>query len=540
MAQKVSRLELPRHIRRAIKSGLIPTLRDWRSIPMEERTRAELNMTFIEAYCIIPEGVAVGQPVRLADFQEAFFYAVYDGVVRVYKALLSIARKNAKTATIAMIVLVHLVGPEAIQNSEINSGALTRDQAAQVYKYASKMVALSPDLSGLIRPVPSSKKLIGLPMNTEYFALSADAKTNHGGSPVLAILDELGQIRGPHSDFVEAVETSQGAYEGVALEICISTQAPVDGDLWSIMLDDAEVSGDDGIVSHVYTADEDCDLLDEDQWLNANPALGLFRSITDVRQKAEEASRSPTKEAGFRVLFLNQRVNMTSLFVAPSVWKANSEKPAPFVGPVFGGLDLSKTTDLTAFVLTNRHNGRLHVKPFFWMPHDMVKEASKRDRAPYDVWVKQGLMMTTPGHTVDYDFVARDIGRICAEYDMAGIAFDDWNMHRLQFFLDQRGINLPMENWRQGYKTMSPSLDALEADLLNERVNHGSHPVLNMCAMNATVKPDPSENRKLDKLLSTGRIDGMQALAMAVGLEAQDMGPKLDIDDFLSAPVMVI
>ena len=476
-------------------------------------------MLFIETFCIVPEGTLVGKKVRLADFQQAFFYAIYDSPVRVYRALLSIARKNAKTATIAMLVLVHLVGPEAIQNSEIVSGATSRDQAAQVYKYASKMVRLSPDLNGLVRPVPSSKKLIGLPMNVEYFALSADGKTNHGGSPVVAILDELGQISGPNSDFVDAVETSQGAYEGKSLLIGISTQAPTDADLWSVWLDDAERSGDDGIVCHLYTAPEDCDVLDEASWAVANPALGLFRSETEVRNLAEAAARVPSKEAAFRVLVLNQRVNMCAPFVTASVWKKGNAEPSAFDGLAYGGLDLSATKDLTAFVLLCRMDGIAHVRPFFWMPQDNVYDAVKRDKAPYDVWVKQGLLKTTPGKVIDYGFVARDIAQICAGLDIDKIGFDRWKMDRLMAEFDRQGVELPLEPYGQGYKDMTPALDALEADLLKETILHGGHPVLAMCAANAVEVNDPAGNRKLDKNKGTGRIDGMVALAMAAGLE---------------------
>lgn len=493
-------------------------------------------MLFIERYAIVPEGKLVGEPVRLADFQEAFFYAIYDAPRRVKRAFLSIARKNAKTATIAMLLLVHLVGPEAVLNSEINSGALSRDQAAQVYKYASKMVDLSPDLRGLVRPVPSSKKLIGLPMNVTYFALSADGKTNHGGSPIVAILDELGQISGPSSDFVDAVETSQGAYEGMAMLIAISTQAPTDADLWSIWLDGAEAAGDPTTVSHLYAAPEDCDLDDERAWRMANPAMGLFRSEEDVRQQAKDAQQMPSKENRFRVLTLNQRVNMISPFVSKTVWKKGDAAPLPFQGRVYGGLDLSATTDLTSLVLTNRRDGVLSVQPHFWMPENRVREASKRDRAPYDVWVREGLIRTTPGSVIDYAYVAKDIAGICAPYDIGAIAFDRWRMDRMQSQFDALGIDLPLEPFGQGYASMSPALDALEEDLLNEIVRHGGNGPLGMCAANAVAVRDPADNRKLDKGKATGRIDGMQALAMAAGVEAKTMEAPLPITPWDSDP----
>jgi phage terminase large subunit-like protein len=482
-------------------------------------TRGEKVIAFIERYCFVPSGASVGKPIKLADFQRRFILAVYDNPHGTRRAYLSVGRKNGKTALIACLLLAHLVGPEAKLNAQLVSGALSREQAAIVFDLASKMVMLSPELSKIVRIVPSGKRLIGLSMNTEYKALAAEGKTAHGLSPVLAILDEMGQVRGPQSDFVDAITTSQGAHEAPLL-LVISTQAPTDADLMSIWLDDAIRSEDPSMVCHLYAAPDDCELLDREAWAAANPALGLFRSLADVEEQARQAERMPATENTFRVLTLNQRRNMVSAFVSPGVWKAGNGAPGALDGLVYGGLDLSATTDLTALVLTCRSDGVLSVHPFFWMPQDSVQEAAKRDRAPYDVWVRQGLLRTTPGKVIDYDFVARDIGEICAGLNVGKIGFDRWRMDRMKGALERQGVDLPLQEFGQGYVSMSPALDALEADLLSERVRHGGHPVLAMCAANAVAVPDPAGNRKLDKSKATGRIDGMVALAMAEGVEA--------------------
>ena len=490
-------------------------------------TRGEKVCAFIERYCLVPEGAQVGKPIKLAKFQRDFILAIYDNPAGTRRAYLAIARKNGKSALIACLLLAHLVGPEAKLNSQLVSGARSRDQAALVFNLASKMVQLSPELGRIVRIVPSGKRLIGLRMNTEFKALAADGTTAHGLSPVLAILDEVGQVKGPQDAFIDAITTAQGAHEEPLL-IAISTQAPTDADLFSIWLDDAERSEDPAIVSHVYTAPEDCELDDEAAWAAANPALDLFRSRRDVEEQAAQAKRMPASENTFRVLTLNQRVNMVSAFVSPGVWKTGNGAPGDLDGLVFGGLDLSATTDLTAFVLTCRKGDELAVHPFFWMPLDSVQEAARRDRAPYDQWVKEGFLRTTPGKVIDYDFVARDIGGICAGLDVAKIGFDRWRMDRMKGALERQGVELPLEPFGQGYVSMSPALDALEADLLAERVRHGGHPVLAMCAANAVALPDPAGNRKLDKSKAAGRIDGMVALAMAEGVEAmsQDVAPE--------------
>lgn len=482
-------------------------------------TRGERVIAFIHRYLSVPEGAKVGQPIVLAEFQRRFILEVYDNPHGTRRAYLAIARKNGKSSLIACLMLAHLVGPEAVQNSQIVSGARSRDQAALVFSLAAKMVSLSPELSKLVRIVPSGKRLIGLPMNTEFKALAAEGTTAHGQSPVLAILDEVGQVKGPHDAFIDAITTSQGAHEQPLL-IAISTQAPTDADLFSIWLDDAERSQDSSIVSHVYTAPESCALDDEEGWKAANPALGLFRSRRDVEEQAAQAMRMPSSENTFRVLTLNQRVNMVAAFVSPGVWKAGNGEPGEFSGPVFGGLDLSATTDLTAFVMTCRVGNVVNVRPYFWMPRDSVADASRRDRAPYDVWVRDGLLRTTPGRVIDYAFVARDIGEITAGLSIANIGFDRWRMDRMQLALIAAGVELPLEPFGQGFMSMSPALDALEADLLKECVRHGGHPVLAMCAANAVAVSDPAGNRKLDKSKATGRIDGLVALTMAAGVEA--------------------
>jgi phage terminase large subunit-like protein len=328
-------------------------------------TRGEKVIAFIERYCPVPEGKLVGKPMRLDPFQKRFILEVYDNPVGTTEGILSIGRKNGKTGLIAGIVLAHTAGPEARLNSQIVSGARSRDQAALVFNLAAKMVQLSPDLSKLIRIVPSGKRLIGLALNVEYRALAADGSTAHGLSPLVAIFDEMGQVRGPQDDFIEAIETAQGAYDD-ALKLIISTQAPTDGDMLSIRIDDAIRSKDPKIVCHLYAAEPGADVLDPAAHAAANPALGTFRSAIELQQAAEKAARMPSFENSFRNLYLNQRVNRFAPFLSPSIWAATAGEPdeeAFRTGKVYGGLDLAETTDLCAFVLIAQGaDGRWHVK----------------------------------------------------------------------------------------------------------------------------------------------------------------------------------
>ena len=483
-------------------------------------TRAARVIEFIQRFCLVPDGAHVGQPLVLDDFQKEFIRGIYGNPAGTRRAILSIARKNGKSGLIAGLLLAHLVGPEAKQNSQIVSGAMSRDQAALVFNLASKMVQLSPKLSSLVRIVPSGKRLLGLPLNTEYKALAADGKTAHGLSPVLAILDEIGQVRGPQSDFIDAITTSQGAHEAPLL-IAISTAAANDADLLSQWIDDARNSQDPRIVCHVYEAPAGCDLLDESAWKAANPALGTFRSLDDLREQLTQAQRMPSAENSARNLLLNQRVSTFSPFISPDVWKSCAGPLQPFDGPVFAGLDLSARTDLTALVIVGQVDGVWQVQAHFWTPEQGLQDRARRDRAPYDVWHRQGILRTTPGATVDLEHVAADMLEIFADMDVQAIAFDRWRIDQLRRELDRMGAELPLVEFGQGFQSFSPALDVLEAELLNGRIAHGGNPLLTWCAANAVVVRDPANNRKLDKQKATGRIDGLVALAMALGVASK-------------------
>lgn len=499
--------------------GPIIEPRDWRSLPDSELTRAERNMMFCERYLRVPEGTKIGQPIRFDEFQERFFYSVYDNPHGTKRAFLSMARKNGKTALVACIVLVHLIGPESVRNSHIQSGALSRDQAAAVYKYASKMVELSPNISRLVKCTSTVKTIHGLPMGVTFQSTAAEAKTNMGGSPILAILDETGQIKGPQDDFVDSVVTSQGAYENSMLMV-ISTQASSDADLLSVWLDDAKESKDPQIVAHVYTAPAGCDLMDEESWKASNPALGEFRSESDLRMLCSNAKRMPASANNVRNLNLNQRVSTASPFVSRDTWLANGgELDLTEAEEIYGGLDLSSHRDLTSFALVGKVGDKWGARVWFWTPEKGLDEREKQDRSPYLQWVHEGYLKTTPRATVDYDYVVREIAEILDDYpQLAKVGFDRWRIDIFKKAAEEISLDIPLVPFGQGYKDMSPAIDTFEKLLLNNEFCSGDNPVLTMCAANAVITFDPAKNRKFDKHKATGRIDGMVAVTMALGV----------------------
>ncbi|MFZ1364663.1 MAG: terminase TerL endonuclease subunit, partial [Brachymonas denitrificans] len=249
-----------------------------------------------------------------------------------------------------------------------------------------------------------------------------------------------------------------------------------------------------------------------------NKPQALHLSTASLHRLANSPGSKFNRHGGS---ILNRRQQTESPFISPDVWKSCGGPVGTPEGPVFAGLDLSARTDLTALVLIWRDGNTWQVQPHFWTPEKGLQDRAKRDRVPYDVWERQGFLHTTPGASIDYSFVAADMAEILGELDVQGVAFDRWRMDVLQRELDAIGLDVPLIEWGQGFKDMAPALDALEAELLNGRVAHGAHPVLTMCAANAVVTKDPAGSRKLDKARATGRIDGMQALAMAVGLAAR-------------------
>lgn len=481
-------------------------------------TRGERIIAFIERFCLVPSGDLVGKPIKLDEFQKKFILDVYDNPYGTSRAYLSLARKNGKTALIACLVLAHLCGPEARLNTQLISGARSRDQAALVFDLASKMVQMSPILSTLVRVVPSGKRLIGLKFNVEYKAISAEGKTALGLSPFVAILDEVGQVQGPRDAFVSAITTSQGAYRD-ALLIAISTQAPTDNDLFSIWLDSQKNAPDPRVISHVYAAAEDAELDDRAGWFAANPALGKFKAIEDLEKEARLAREMPSYEADFRNFSLNQRVESTTPFVTRDVWASNGTDPDPLDDKeVFGGLDLSAVADLTALVLATT-DGDVHCT--FWLPKHGLIEKAKKDHVPYDLWEKEGHLLTVPGKAIEYEYIAEYLRGVFDRYNIKQIAFDRYNFQFLRpWLVDKDFTDEELEKFvpfGQGTQSMTPALRELETKLLNARLKHGDNPILKMCAANCRVMGTTSA-RKFDKIKSRGRIDGMVSLAMAVGV----------------------
>lgn len=464
----------------------------------------------------------MGQPVKLRDWQKDILHKIYGSATR--RAIISFGRKNGKTALASFLLLLHLCGPEARANSQLYSAAQSRDQAAVLFALAAKTVRMSPDLSAVVVIRDTAKQLFCPELGSLYRALSAEASTAYGLSPVFIVHDELGQVKGPRSELYEALETACGAQES-PLSVVISTQAPTDGDLLSVLIDDALKGADDRVKLALYTADPEGDPFAEETIRQANPAFGDFQQAQETLAMAEDARRMPSRESEYRNLILNQRVDRNDPFVSRTVWQQNGAEISEDWGdaPIYAGLDLSAVADLTAFVPMAWMDDAWEVRPTFWLPGDGLVEKARADRVPYDVWSREGWLETTPGRAIEYEYVALHLFDFCQRHNVAKIAFDRWGMRHLRPWLLKAGfteerIDSLFVEFGQGFQSMSPALRDFETALLAQKVRHGNHPVLTMCAANAVVTKDPAGSRKLNKAKAAGRIDGMVALTMAFGV----------------------
>ncbi len=504
----------------------------------KDTIRVQKIIKFIETL-IVPSGKGSGEPFRLTLFQKNFIRDIYGPTNEhnrriVRRAILSIGRKNGKTALIAALALTHLIGPEAIENGECYSAATEREQAALTFKYAAQIVRADPELSEIVKVVDSTKTMYCVVNGSFYRALSAEAGTKMGLNPTVVIYDELAQAK--NRDLYDALDTSMAAREE-PLFIVISTQSNDPQHILSQIIDDGLSGKDPTTVCHLYAVPDDAENIfdDEELWKLANPALGDFRSLDEMRTAAARAKRMPTFEAAFRNLYLNQRVDAQSPFIPRAEWdgcKGNAE-----ILPkeeIYLGLDLSGKTDLTALIgVSNGEEDR--VKPWFWKPKETLLEHEKRDRVPYSTWEKQGFLETTPGRAIQYSYVAQKLAEIHATYTILGMAFDRYRIDDLMNAMSAIGLDCYVDGkdnarygairlvpWGQGYASMTQAVEALEVAVLERKLVHDGHPCLTWNVSNAMIISDAAGNKKIDKSKTRFRIDGVVALAMAEGLKSRD------------------
>lgn len=490
-------------------------------------SRLDRVVAFLEDLSIT-QGSLAGQKLKIRPFQRRFLASVYAenaaGERPVRTAVLSMPRKNGKTQLVAGLALSHLLGPEAESRGEVYAAANDRFQSGKTFNEIVAILDNHPELEARVNVTKFRKEievLTGAGKGSIFAALSADVADKHGLSPSFIVYDELGQA--PKRDLYEALDTAMGARDN-PLMCVISTQAADDHAIMSELVDygqkvNAGEIEDPAFHLTFYGATDQDDPWHPDTWAKANPALGDFRSLSDVQRQAAQAQRMPSAEHSFRNLILNQRVSAHVRFIAKAEWDANGGAARPDLDgrPCYAGLDLSATRDLTAFVLVFPDDlGGFDVLARFYLPEAGLRDKSEADRVPYDVWARQGWLTAIPGAVVDPSFVAQDITEAAAQYDLQGLAYDRWRIEDLKRELNALGAVLPLQEFGQGFRDMAPAINLMERLVAEAKLRHGGNPILTMCAANAVIERDAAGNRKLAKHKSTGRIDGMVALAMAL------------------------
>lgn len=506
-------------------------------------TRGQRVIKFVETLTITM-GPDAGKPFRLRPWQKAIIRRVYDGsnadgtrLVRM--ALLTMGRKNGKSALVAALALAHFVGPEAEARGQIVSAAADKAQAAIIYREMKAIILADEALADRIIIRDFNREMEDAETGSTYHALSSDVATKHGLNPSLVIFDELAQA--PDRELFDVLETSQGARANPLFWV-ISTQSHDPLSVMSELVDhardvEAGVVEDPRFAGFVYAVPDDADPFDESLWHLANPALGDFRSLEELRAYAAKARRLPARLPKLRNLYLNQRVDAVAGLISGADWKAcdGQVDPDSLIGQrCFGGLDLSQTRDLTALVLFFPDSAAVLVKA--WVPGETIKEREETERLPYQLWRDQGIIEAPAGRAIDKRAVAIIAAGLAERYDLQGLAFDRWRIEEFQARLEEEGITLPLVEWGQGFKDMAPAIDAFEDLVVDGRLRHGGNPLLTSHVAAAVVDIDPTGARKLNKRKARSRIDCLQALCMAIGLAAKaPPAPNWDFSDMVVA-----
>ena len=491
-----------------------------------DKEEADYAVNFIQ--CLRhTKGAWARKPFDLMPWQEQFVRDVFgikkpNGQRQFNIGYVEIPKKMGKSELAAAIALLLTCG-DGEERAEVYGCATDRQQASIVFEVAADMVKMSPALSKRVRILASMKRLVYEPTNSFYQVLSAEAYSKHGFNVHGVIFDELHAQ--PNRKLFDVMTKGSGDARLQPLYFLITTAGTDTNSICYEVHQKAKdiIEGrkiDPTFYPVIYGADEGDDWTDPKVWAKANPSLGVTVSIDKVQAACESAKQNPAEENSFRQLRLNQWVKQAVRWMPMDKWDKCSftANPDALEGRVcYGGLDLSSTTDITAFVLVfppGDEDDKYSVLPFFWIPEDNLDLRVRRDHVPYDVWERQGFLKTTEGNVIHYGFVEKFIEELGKKYNIKNIAYDRWGATQVVQDLDALGFTVVP--FGQGFKDMSPPTKELMKLTLEERMAHGGHPVLRWMMDNIFIRTDPAGNIKPDKEKSTEKIDGAVALIMAL------------------------
>ncbi|MBP3887583.1 MAG: terminase large subunit [Cellulosilyticum sp.] len=493
---------------------------------MYDEAKAQRAVNFIN--CLKhTKGQWRGVPFELLPWQDKIirdlFGTVKENGFRQYNtAYVEIPKKNGKSELAAGVALYMTCGDNE-WGAEVYGCASDRQQASIVFDVAVEMVEQCPALKKRIKPIMSVKRLVYKPTGSFYQVLSAEAYTKHGLNVHGVIFDELHSQ--PSRELFDVMTKGSGDARTQPLFFLITTAGT---DRNSICFEQHQKAVDllEGrkidptFYPVIYGIEDEDDWGLEANWYKANPSLGHTIDIEKVRNAYNSAKENPAEENIFRQLRLNQWVKQSLRWMPMDKWDecAFSVDLDYLKGrECYAGLDLSSTTDITAFVLVfppRREEEKFEIVPYFWIPEDNLKLRVRRDHVPYDVWEQQGYIKTTEGNVVHYGFIEAFIEELGTKFNIKEIAFDRWGA--VQMVQNLEGIGFTVVPFGQGYKDMSPPSKELMKLTLEKKIAHGGNPVLRWMMDNIYVKTDPAGNIKPDKEKSTEKIDGAVATIMAL------------------------
>ena len=487
---------------------------------------ADFAVAFIESLCHT-KGSFSGKPFELIDWQEQIIRDLFgilkpNGYRQFNSAYVEIPKKMGKSELAAAVALLLTCG-DGEERAEVYGCAADRQQAGIVFDVAADMVKMCPALNKRVKILASQKRMVYLPTNSFYQVLSAEAYSKHGFNIHGVIFDELHSQ--PDRKLFDVMTKGSGDARMQPLFFFITTAGT---DTHSIcyevhqkaldILEGRKV--DKTFYPVIFGADESDDWTDPKVWKKANPSLGITVGIDKVQAACDSARQNPAEENSFRQLRLNQWVKQSVRWMPMEKWDACGfpVDVDSLKGRVcYGGLDLSSTTDITAFVMVfppEDEDDKYVVLPYFWIPEDTIDIRVKRDHVPYDLWERQGFLQTTEGNVVHYGYIEKFIEELGTKYNIREIAFDRWGA--VQMVQNLEGMGFTVVPFGQGFKDMSPPTKELMKLTLEQKIAHGAHPVLRWMMDNIYVRTDPAGNIKADKEKSTEKIDGAIATIMAL------------------------
>lgn len=468
-----------------------------------------------------------GKPFFLLPWQEQIVRDIFgivnaEGKRQFRSAYIEIPKKNGKSELAAAIALYLLYG-DGEASAEVYSCANDRSQASIVFDVAKRMVEKSPALLKRSKIAAATKRIVNYRNAGFYQVLSAETGTKHGLNISGLVFDEIHAQ--PNRKLYDVMTKGSGDAREQPLFFIITTagtdKESICYELHTKALD--IMNGrkiDHSFYPVIYGLSDEDDWNDEANWYKANPSLGYTISIDRVRDAYRDALENPAEENVFKQLRLNIWTNSTVVWIPEHIYERGNLpiKSAELEGrDCYAGLDLSSTSDITALVLVfppRTEHEKYIVLPFFWLPEETLELRCRRDHVLYDVWQRQGYILTTEGNVIHYGFIERFIERLGEKYHIIEIAYDRWNATQMVQNLEDMGFT--MVPFGQGFKDMSPPSKELYKLLMEGNINHGGNPVLKWMAQNVVMRQDPAGNIKPDKERSVEKIDGIVALIMGL------------------------